>query len=104
MSSQRLSEQQRRKLCEVLYYAFIELRGMGSPERALQASKLANALHNLPHLLFADDFDWEKVEAPLRHYQSQFYQSDRTRGYDYLKMIAQIQNEESVSPNLSNQF
>jgi hypothetical protein len=47
-------------------------------------------LHNLPHLLFADDFAWEKVEGPLQYYQSQFYQTEATRGYDYLKMIAII--------------
>jgi hypothetical protein len=82
----------------VLYWAFIELRGMGSPDRALQASKLAYALHNLPHLLFADDFNWEKVEGPLRHYQENFYQTEATLGYDYLKMIAQIRKGESVLP------
>ncbi|MDB6125947.1 MAG: hypothetical protein JWQ71_4940 [Pedosphaera sp.] len=98
MDSQRLTDQERRGLCEVLYHAFIELRGMGSPERAHQASKLAYALHNLPHLLFAEEFAWEKVEGPLRFYQSQFYESEATRGYDYLRMIAQIRNGEAVSP------
>ncbi len=82
----------------MLYWSFLDLRGMGSPERALQASKLAYALHNLPHLMFADYFEWEKVEGPLRYYQSEFYQTDLTRGYDYLKMIAQIRKGELVSP------
>src|ERR1043166_3770047 len=98
MNSLRLSDQEQRGLCEVLYYAFLDLGGMSSPERALQASKLANALHNLPPLLFRDDFAWEKVEGPLRYYQSQFYQTEATRGYDYLKMIAQIRKGELVSP------
>ena len=98
MSSQRLSDQERRGLCEVLYHAFVELRGMGFPDRAHQGSKLAYALHNLPHLLFADDFAWEKVEGPLRYYQGQFYQNEATRGYDYLRMIAQVRKGESVSP------
>ncbi len=98
MSSQRLSDQERRGLCELLYHAFIELRGMGSPERAHQASKLAYALHNLPHLLFAEDFAWEKVEGPLRYYQELFYSSDATRGYDFLHMVSQIRKGEAVSP------
>jgi hypothetical protein len=98
MNSKPLSDQERRGLCEILYCAFIEMRGMGSPDRALQASMLAYALHNLPHLLHADDFAWEKVERPLRYYQGQFYQNETTRGYDYLKMITQIRNGESVSP------
>jgi hypothetical protein len=98
MNSKKLSDQERRGLCEILYCVFIEMRGMGSPDRALQASKLAYALHNLPHLLFADDFAWEKVEEPLRYYQGQFYQNDATRGYDFLKMIKQIRNGELVSP------
>lgn len=93
-----LSDQERRGLCEVLYCAFLDLRGMSSPDRAHQASKLAYALHNLPHLIFADDFAWEKVEGPLRYYQSQFYQTEATRGYDYLKMIEQIRKGELVSP------
>jgi hypothetical protein len=98
MSSDQLSEQQRRGLCDLLYWAFLDLRDMHSPDRALQASKLAYALHNVPHLIFADRFDWEKVEGPLRYYQSQFYETDATRGYDYLKMIAQIRNGELVVP------
>ena len=71
---------------------------MGSSERAQQASKLAYALHNLPHQLFADDFAWEKVEGPLRYYQSEFYQTEAMRGYDYLQMIAQIRKGEPVAP------
>lgn len=98
MNIHPLSENERRGLCEILYWAFIELRGMGFPERAVQASKLAYALHNLPHLMYSDDFAWEKVEGPLRYYQSVYYDSEATRGYDYLRMIAQIKNGEIVSP------
>jgi hypothetical protein len=98
MSSQLLSDVERRGLCDILYHAFIELRGMGTPDRAPQASKLAYALHNLPHLLFAEDFTWEKVEGPLRYYQGQFYQNEATRGYDYLRMVAQVRRGEAVSP------
>ena len=86
MESKPLSDKERQGFCEILYHALIELRGMHTPDRAIQSSKLAYALHNLPHLLFAADFDWEKVEAPLRYYQECFYQSDSTRGYDYLRM------------------
>jgi hypothetical protein len=71
---------------------------MDSPDRAHQASRLAYALHNLPHLLFADEFAWEKVEGPLRHYQGQFYENEATRGYNYLRMVAQVRNGETVSP------
>lgn len=98
MNIHRLSGQEQRGLCLVLHYAFLELRGMSSPDRALQASKLAYALHNLPNLLFADDFAWEKIEGPLGYYQNLFYQTEATRGYDYLKMIAQIRRGETVSP------
>ena len=76
MNSSKLSEQEQRGLCDLLHYAFLELRNSGSPEYAFQVSRLAYALHNLPHLLFADNFAWEKVEGPLRYYQSQFYQDE----------------------------
>jgi hypothetical protein len=55
-------------------------------------------LHNLPHLIFAEDFAWEKVEGPLRYYQESFYKAEPTRGYDYLRMIAQVRKGETVSP------
>ncbi len=97
MTSPKLTEQEQRGLCELLYWAFLDLRYI-SPERAFQASQLAYALHNLPHLLFADDFAWEKVEGALRYYQSQFYQDEETRGFDYLKMIEQIRKGEAISP------
>ncbi len=98
MTSPKLSEQEQRGLCEVLFWAFIELRNMGSPERAFQASRLAYALHNLPLDLFADDFTWEKIEGQLRYYQSQFYRDEETRGFDYLKMIEQIRRGEAIAP------
>lgn len=82
----------------MLYRAFLDIRSMWSPERAHQASCLADAVHNLPHLLHADYFTWEQVEGPLRHYQQTFYGSDETRGSDYLRMIAQVKNGEPVSP------
>src|SRR5690348_16370815 len=98
MNLQKLTDQQRKGLCDVLYWAFIELRGMDSPERAHQASKLAYALHNLPHLVFAEKLDWDQIEGGLRYYQNRFYQHDATRGYDYLLMIEQVRKGEPVKP------
>jgi hypothetical protein len=45
----------------------------------------------------AKEFAWEKVEEPLRHYQGQFYANEATRGYDYLRMVAQVRKGETVS-------
>jgi hypothetical protein len=97
MSNEALSDQQRRGLCEVMYWAFVELRGMGSAEHAVQASKLCYALHNLPHFLFAEDFTWDKVKGPLRYYQEHFYRERKT-GYDYVRMVDQARKGETVSP------
>jgi len=92
-----LTDQQRRGLCQVLYWAFIELRGMRMPEQAEQSSQLAYAMHNLPILIYAEDFAWEKVEGPLRYYQATYYQRTSSQGYDYVRMIEQVRTGQQVS-------
>ena len=84
-----LSDEQRRGLCDLLHLAFLDLRGMGAPERAHRASRLAYAVHNVPLLLYAEDFSWEKIERPLQYYQAQF-SDEGSRGYDYVALIAKI--------------
>jgi hypothetical protein len=50
------TEAQRKKLCEMLFYALLEMRVRGSEGKAQQASDLAHAFHNLPLGMWHNDF------------------------------------------------
>lgn len=46
-----LTDAQRRKLCEMMYAAFVEMRMLGWEGKSEQAADLADAFHNLPKWL-----------------------------------------------------
>ena len=57
--SKPLTNAHRRKLCELMFYAFCDIRFTAShpPDRALQQiAGLSDAFHNLPNLIWEDEF------------------------------------------------
>jgi hypothetical protein len=50
------TEAQRKKLCEMLHHAFIDMRMLGGAEKSEQAADLADAFHNLPIEIWQDYF------------------------------------------------
>ena len=50
------NDAQRKKLCEMLHYALVEIRSLAVSDRGEQASALADAFHNLPHEMWCDFF------------------------------------------------
>ena len=69
----RITDGQRIKLCELLYYALLDIRQLGWGGKAAQAAALADAFHNLPKDLMHDDFDMVAFRDEfLRPYQKEY--------------------------------
>ena len=86
--SKLLTDAQRRKLCEMMYAAFLEIRTLGGSGKAEQAGDLADAFHNLPNDMWHDDFSLKFFrDAFLVGYQKK-YPVRMVR--DYVKMVDEI--------------
>ncbi len=86
-----LSELQRQKLCEMIYRALLEVRILGWGGKAEQAADLADAFHNLPTMLWSEDFSLDFFRKFLESYHQKYSESG---GINYLKMLDRIVNEE----------
>jgi hypothetical protein len=53
------TDAQRRKLCEMMHYAFLEMRLLGWAGKAEQAADLADAFHNLPTAMWQEHFSFQ---------------------------------------------
>ena len=82
---------QREKLSDLMYWAFLEIRNLGSIGKAQQASDLADAFHNLPKGMMRDDFSLEIFrDEYLAPYQKKYPES---RPKDYAATVTQIIND-----------
>ncbi len=67
------TEQQRRRLCEMMAWAFLEIRMLGWAGHAQQAADLADAFHNLPQEMYGVGlWQWARVREELQHYQQKY--------------------------------
>ena len=94
----RITDDHRRKLCDLMHYAFVEIRLLGWAGKAEQAADLADAFHNLPTGMWDDDFSLEFFrDSFLAAYQEK-YPEGRVR--DYVGVVNQILAEgENPSAN-----
>ena len=92
------TERERQQLCRMLYYALLEIRGLGHEGKAEQAHDLADAFHNLPVYLWSDTFSFNFFRRFLESYQQRY--PHRPGSFDYLKMLDKITVEgDSASGN-----
>ena len=78
-------DDQRRRLCELMHAAFIELRGVY--REAEQVHELAYAFHNLPLTMFGwGTWSWAGLRAVLARYRARFPEG----GPDYAAMLDAI--------------
>ena len=56
LDSRLPNDAQRKKLCEMLHHALVEIRILAGSGHGEQASDLADAFHNLPHEMWRDYF------------------------------------------------
>jgi hypothetical protein len=77
----QITDVQRKKLCELIYFAFLEIRLLGYESKSEQASDLADAFHNLPRDMWKEDFSLESFrDLFLKSYQEK-YSGKRIRDY-----------------------
>lgn len=76
---------QREALCNLLHYAFVELRLLGWAARADQAADLADAFHNLPKEMWGwGNFNWDMTRGMLEAYQAKWHGHTQ---FDYVAML-----------------
>ena len=74
---------QRQRLTRLMYLAFCDLRGLTiKPDRFEQAHDWVDAFHNLPLLLYHDDFSLQAFLGFIGSYQRKY---DGQITIDYLK-------------------
>lgn len=82
------TDAQRRMLCEMMHYSYLELRHLGWSGKAEQAGDLADAFHNLPVRMWQDDFSLQFFrDAFLSAYQEKYPEG---RSHDYVAMVDEI--------------
>jgi len=86
--SRSLSDAERRKLCTMISHAFVMIRSLGYTGKAERAADLADALHNLPSLMWEDQFSLRLFRAGLESYSAKH--SDTY----FLKMLDEMEATE----------
>ena len=87
-----LTERQRQQLCQMIYRALLEARVLGWGCRAEQAADLADAFHNLPVMLWSEDFSLDFFRKFLEAYRQKYPDGG---GTGYLKMLDEVIAEDS---------
>ncbi len=83
-----LTDTQRRRLCEMMHHAFVEMRLLGWGGKAEQAAELADAFHNLPVDIWRDDFSFQFFRDSFLGVYQRKYPEGRVR--DYVAMADEI--------------
>lgn len=81
------TDHQRKQLCELLYYAFVQIRLWGWRGDAERAAALADACHNLPLFLWRPGFDWKLARYFFEDFQRQY------GGFDFVTRLKEIEAE-----------
>ena len=78
-------------LCDMIHYAFVEMRLLGWGGHGEQAADLADAFHNIPKEMYARGrFSWEIFRGMLETYQSKWRGEIPSGGRDYVAMLDEI--------------
>jgi hypothetical protein len=85
---------ERRSLARMLYLAFCDLRMLALEGRSEQARDLAEAMHNVPLLMYSEDFSFRSFRDFIERYQKKH--AERLH-MDYLKEWEKI-SAESQAP------
>ncbi len=92
--SKKPTDKQRKNLLRMIHEAFIEIRILGFQGKSQQASDLADAFHNLPVYLEADNFSFDILR---RNFIEPYHRKYPERScFDYLKMLEKIINDENL--------
>ena len=82
---------QREMLCDMIHYAFVELRLLGAGGHGKQAEDLADAFHNIPQEMYREKvFSWDTFREVLEIYQRKWQGKSPVSGRDYVEMLEEI--------------
>ena len=82
------TDEQRKKLCVMIHWAFLEMRQLGASGKAEQAGDLADAFHNLPSDMWQDFFSLQFFRDSFLGVYQKKYPGNRVR--DYVAMVDEI--------------
>ena len=83
------TDAQRRKLCEMLRDAMIELRMLTGNGRSEQAFDLADAFHNLPEGMWQESFSLQFFrDCFVAAYHNKYPATEQT--YNYMSMVDEV--------------
>lgn len=85
-----ITDAERQKLCEMIYRAFLEIRLLGWEEKAEQAASLADAFHNVPAMMWSEDFSLNTFRSYLQGYQEKYPENERL---NFVKMFDRLFSE-----------
>jgi hypothetical protein len=74
----------------MIYRALLEIRILGWLGKGQQAADLADAFHNLPAMLWSEDFSLGFFRKFLESYHQRYPEGE---GVNYLKVLDRIVNE-----------
>ena len=67
------TEEERARLCDIIGYAFVQLRILGWQGKAAQAADLADAFHNLPQEMYGHGrFNWQITRGMMQWYEEKW--------------------------------
>lgn len=83
--------EQRRVLCAMMAYVFIEIRLLGWAGKAARAADLADAFHNVPREMYGwGGWNARLFRMGLDAYQRKYAGDDEHRPYDYVAMFDRV--------------
>ncbi|MGO9585126.1 MAG: hypothetical protein ACLP2Y_02800 [Limisphaerales bacterium] len=71
------TETERQKLSRLMYVVFCDLRALALDAQTQQAKDLAEALHNIPLLMYTSNFSFKAFRDFLERYQQKY--ADKAR-------------------------
>lgn len=82
------TEWERQKLCEMIWRSFIEIRRLAYDGNSEQIAELTETFHNLPELLYSDNFSMKYFRLSLEAYHFKYPQNET--GGNFLEMLDKI--------------
>lgn len=99
MDFKPVTPRQRELLTQMLYSTLVEIRHLCWENKMEQAAALADAFHNLPSGIYADNFSFPRFKGELESYQSKYRPPDYGKGFDYTDMLEKVMRGEDLFPD-----
>lgn len=92
------TERQRELLNQMLYHVMVEIRILCWGGHMEQAAALADAFHNLPCVMYSEQFSFPQFRCELESYQNRYPPPEYQRGPNYIEMLDKVLHEEELRP------